>query len=266
MKIVIIGGGNMGRTYAESFLSAHIIRPNDLIMVQRNKQKANELSQKNLGTVITQPNQTLSQAELIILAVKPQDAEQLYPSIQPFINNSKVVLSIMAGVKMQAIANGLGVSKIIRAMPNLPAQVGMGMTAFTATEQVQRNELISVQNLLSTTGRAIYFNNEQMIDAATAVSGSGPAYVFYFMQAMVEAAIELNFSESEAELLVWQTFMGTMHLHNKNNLSCNEWIQKVASKGGTTEAAIKVFENNKTNLTIKNAVKQAFLRAQELGK
>ncbi|MEZ4981421.1 MAG: pyrroline-5-carboxylate reductase dimerization domain-containing protein [Saprospiraceae bacterium] len=101
-----------------------------------------------------------------------------------------------------------------------------------------------VQNLLNTTGKTIYVETERAIDATTAISGSGPAYVFYFMESMMKAARTLGFSESEAELLVSQTFRGTVDLFQKSDFSCTEWIQKVASKGGTTEAALKTWESN----------------------
>ena len=204
--------------------------------------------------------------ELIILAVKPQDAELLYRGIRPFLHENQVVLSIMAGVKLHTIEQGTGLKKIVRAMPNLPAQIGMGMTAFTARDEVSRKELINVQNLLSTTGLVMYLDDENLIDAATAVSGSGPAYVFYFMQAMMEAAQKIGFTEAQAELLVLQTFLGSVHLLGKKNVSCQEWIRRVASKGGTTEAALHTFEQQQLNPDIISGVQAAFERAKELGK
>lgn len=265
MRVLIIGGGNMGTTFAQGFLSAHIIRPKDLIILEINEARTKWLQEKNLGNIVNTANEHIKSVDLVILAVKPQDAHKVYPSIKPYLNQDKVILSIMAGVKLQSISDGLGVSKVIRAMPNLPAQVGMGMTAFTATDAVDKKELIEVQNLLSTTGRAIYFDQEEMIDAATAVSGSGPAYVFYFMQSMIEGAMDLGFSEAQAELLTWQTFVGAMQLHNKNNLSCQDWIKRVSSKGGTTEAAVNVFKQHTLSDGIKKGINAAFKRAEELG-
>jgi len=265
MKIVIIGGGNMGKTYAQSFLGSHIIRPYDLVTLERNADKHEDLRRNNIVNIETSPGNFIKETDLIVLAVKPQDAENLYPTMKPYINENQIVLSIMAGVTVDTIEAGLGTKKVVRAMPNLPAQIGMGMTAFTANEEVTKNELISVQNLLSTTGKAIYFNNEKMLDAATAVSGSGPAYVYYFMDAMLNAAKSMGFSHSEADLLVWQTFNGSIHLHNKNTLSCAEWIARVKSKGGTTEAALNVFNNQNLNQTISDGLQAAFDRAVELG-
>ncbi len=256
----------MGRTFAQSFLTAHIIRPNSLTILEKHPDTIELLRSRNLGTIVDEPGDFIKDIDLIVLAVKPQNTEQLYPTIKPFLKKDQIILSIMAGVTLDTIENALNCAKIVRAMPNLPAQVGMGMTAFTAREALTRNELIEVQNLLSTTGRAIYFEKEEMIDAATAVSGSGPAYVFYFMKSMIAGAMKLGFSESQAELLVWQTFTGAIYLHNKNPLTCDEWIKRVSSKGGTTEAAIKVFEANSIEHNIQNGIRAAFDRAEELGK
>jgi pyrroline-5-carboxylate reductase len=131
---------------------------------------------------------------------------------------------------------------------------------------VTRIELVMVQNLLSTTGKTVYVEQEHQIDAATAISGSGPAYVYYFMNAMIEAAKNMGFSASEAELLVSQTFTGAVDLYNKSDLSCENWIAKVASKGGTTEAALAVFQQANLHDGIIAGASAALARASALGK
>ena len=265
MKIIIIGAGNMGLTYTKSFLSSHIVRPSDIFLLNRTKTKL-EQAQKEffVQNIFTESGAYISEMEVVILAVKPQDAVRLYSTIKNYLQPNQLILSVMAGVKMNTISAALGVKKILRAMPNLPSQIGLGMTAFTASEAVSKQELLLIQNLLSTTGRVVYFENESRIDAATAVSGSGPAYVFFLMNVMMKAAREIGFSDSEAELLVWQTFHGAVNLQNKSNLNCDEWIQRVASKGGTTEAAFKVFEETQIEKHLVEGIKAAFNRAVEL--
>lgn len=265
MKILIIGGGNMGLTYAQSFLRSHITRKEDMMILEKSPEKAEELSKKDIGTIYGTPDGCLKTADLIILAVKPQDSASLFASIQPLIDRQQVFLSIMAGVKISTIQKSLGVRKVIRAMPNLPAQIGMGMTAFTSTDEVTRIELVMVQNLLNTTGKSIYVQEERSIDAATAISGSGPAYVYFFMHAMMEAAKDMGFDTSESELLVSQTFKGAVDLFQNSNFSCAEWISKVASKGGTTEAALLNWQQNDLHDSIKSGANAAFQRAIELG-
>lgn len=266
MKILVIGGGNMGLTYAQSFLRSHITNKEDMMILEKSPEKAVELSKKDIGTVYGSPETCLAKADLIIFAVKPQDCEVLFESLRPHVDPQQVFVSIMAGVKIETICEALGIKKVIRAMPNLPAQIGMGMTAFTSSDEVTRIELVTVQNLINTTGKTVYVENERSIDAATAISGSGPAYVWYFMDAMVEAAKKLGFSTSEAELLVSQTFKGAIDLYNKTDLSCAEWIQRVASKGGTTEAALKSYRETDVRADIIAGADAAMARAVELGK
>ena len=266
MNILIIGGGNMGLTYAQSFLRSHITNKEDMMILEKSSEKAKALAEQDVGTVYGNAKDCIPHADLIILAVKPQDVPTLFASIKEFVDPQQVFLSIMAGVKIETICRGLGVSKVIRAMPNLPAQVGLGMTAFTASDEVTRIELVTVQNLVNTTGKTVYVDNENYIDAATAISGSGPAYVFYFMNAMIQAARDMGFNESESELLVAQTFKGAVDLYNKSDLSCEEWIRRVASKGGTTEAAMEAFNGNVLRKRIIEGAKAALARAVELGK
>lgn len=266
MKILIIGGGNMGKTYARSLLRAKLTNQQDLMLLERNAEKAAMLKSEEIGTVFVDPSKCLDVADLIILAVKPQDSEALFERLRPQVHPQQVYLSIMAGVKIETIQSMLGAEKVIRAMPNLPAQLGMGMTTYTASPQVTRIELVLVQNLLNTTGKTIYADDEDAIDATTAISGSGPAYVFYFMESMILAALKMGFSRSEAELLVAQTFKGAIELYNNNDISCQEWIARVASKGGTTERALQTFENYKLDSIIEQGAQAAFIRAVELSK
>lgn len=265
MKILIIGGGSMGMTYAKSFLSSHIVDASGMMILEKSTENAIQLRKNNIGIVYSEPGDYIKNADLIILAVKPQDIPLLFDTIKEYLDDQQVMLSIMAGVKMGTICNGLGVKKVIRAMPNLATQIGKSMTVFTSTNDVTRIELVMVQNLINTTGKSIYTSDEKMIDAATAISGSGPAYVLYFINSMIQTAIEMGFSPSEAELLVVQTFRGTTDLFKQSTLSANEWIKKVASKGGTTEAALKSFDLSELNLNIKKGAKSALLRAIELG-
>lgn len=266
MKILILGGGNMGLTYAQCFLRSRIVTPDQLMILCRSYDKALHLSEHYEGRFFSDPRLCVPEADLLILAVKPQDSVRLFQEISGLTDPGQVFLSIMAGIRMETIAQALGIRKITRAMPNLPAQIGAGVTAFSSTEEVTRIELVMVQNLLNTTGKTLYVENEDMLNAATAISGSGPAYVYYFMHAMIEAAQQMGFSPSEAELLVGQTFTGAIDLYNKADLSCQDWIARVASKGGTTEAALKVFSETALQDAIRAGANAALKRAIELGK
>ena len=266
MKVLIIGGGNMGLTYARAFVNSHAVSPEQLTILEKgNTSKIAQLQSLGLGQIVTDAAK-IQEANLIILSVKPQDAPDLFGSIRAYVHADQVVLSIMAGITIDAIATSLQVHKIIRAMPNLPSQIGVGMTAFTSTPQVSKLEEQWIQNLLQTTGKAINVQDEKLIDAVTAISGSGPAYIYYFMESMINAAKDMGVTASVAEMLVKQTFTGALDLYKQNNLECKEWIQKVASKGGTTEAAISHFDKAHLNEIIAGGAKAALKRAEELGK
>jgi pyrroline-5-carboxylate reductase len=266
MNILIIGGGNMGLTYARSFINSHVVNSSQLMILERDKsERIARLKELKLARIYSDYS-CVEKADLIIFAVKPQDSSELFAQISNYIDKSQVVLSIMAGIKIKTIQSVLKVDKIVRAMPNLPAQIGMGMTAFTSSDAVSRFEQGAIQNLLSTTGKTLNVANEDLIDAVTAISGSGPAYIYYFMDSMIQAASDMGFQDSESQLLVLQTFMGALNLFQQNGSSCKEWISKVASKGGTTEAAIKHFNEANLNSIISDGAKAALKRANELGK
>lgn len=265
MKVLIIGYGNMGKTYANSFISSRFIKPEDIFVLVRNENfsdTAGSIPKENFTNI---PSEKISDFDILILAVKPQDFDVLSQSVKPFLKDSQIIFSVMAGITISKLESQLSCSKIVRSMPNIPTQIGMGMTVFTASANVDRKELFIIQNLINTTGKSVYVENEKLINAATAISGSGPAYVFYFMQSMTKAAVDLGFNESEAELLVNQTFMGSVAIQNSYSLSNEEWIARVASKGGTTEKALQVFEKGILEKTIIDAVKSANDRALELG-
>ena len=255
----------MGQTYANSFMSSGFVGASDILIL--NKTKVEEKNGFGIDTsnFYTEPNPNIFESDILILAVKPQDFKQLASEIKSFLNPEHVVLSVMAGISIEMMQKQLGVTKIVRSMPNIPTQIGEGMTVFCASNAVDRKELFIVQNLINTTGKSIYIEREEMLNVATAVSGSGPAYVFYFMQAMIESAVKLGFSASEAEFLVSQTFSGSVQLQNRSKLSNESWIQRVASKGGTTEAALSVFNNFNLQEIVVKAVDSANNRAIELG-
>jgi len=264
MKILIIGGGNMGLTYAKSLLNAHIVEESNLMILERSNEKAELIKELKVGTVYGEPGAYIKEADLIILAVKPQDSTILFDKIKPSIDHQQLILSIMAGIPISKISEQIGSKKIIRSMPNLPAQVGSGMTVYTSSEDVTRIELVMVQNILNSTGKTIYVEDEKLIDASTAISGSGPAYVFFYIQSLIESAQNLGFSKAQAELLSYATFKGTVDLFKKNDFSCEEWISKVASRGGTTEAALNSYKDNEVMEKLSEAYTAAFERAREL--
>jgi pyrroline-5-carboxylate reductase len=265
MKILIIGGGNMGQSFAKSFVNNYITDAAHFAVLEKDTGKYDALKKIGINNIYANPNQNIALADLVVLAVKPQSFDQLANEISDYIDNEQVVLSIMAGVSISTIQQKLKVEKVIRAMPNIAAQIGKGMSVFSSSDAITRIELVTVQNLLESTGKNLYVGSEDLIDAGTAVSGSGPAYVLYFMQALSEAAIELGFSKREAEMLTVQTFKGIVEYYQNTPLSYEELIEKISSKGGTTEAAIKFLKMHQVDKLITQAALKAYERAKELG-
>ncbi|WP_310992506.1 pyrroline-5-carboxylate reductase [Aequorivita marina] len=266
MKVLVIGAGNMGLTYAEGMAESPLLNRRNLMIYDVSAEKISSLSENPSFDVFEKLEDCLPKADVVFVAVKPYHSEDLFESMKEMVNPDQLFISLMAGVTIEAIQDGLQVKKVVRAMPNLPAKVGLGMTSFTEAKEVTRVELLMVRNLLDTTGEAIHVENENFINASTGISGSGPAYVFYFMQSMMEAALKMGFSSNDSKILVAQTFEGAVKLFNESDLSPNSWMEMVASKGGTTRAALDSMKDNNVNELIKEAAYAAFNRATELGK
>ncbi len=256
----------MGLTYAESMSKSKLLKKRNLMILDSSHEKTTSLKKISHFEVHENLEDCVPKADLIFIAVKPYHSEELFKKMRSLVNDGQIIISIMAGVTIKTMQDGLGIPKVVRAMPNLPAQIGKGVTSYTASDEVSRIELLTIENLLDTTGRSILVSSEKFIDASTGISGSGPAYVFYFMQSMMEAALKMGFSSNDSKVLVSRTFEGAVDLFNQSDLSPNSWMDRVASKGGTTRAALDSMEDNNVKELIKEAAYSAFNRAVELGK
>ncbi|MDT8413908.1 MAG: pyrroline-5-carboxylate reductase [Flavobacteriaceae bacterium] len=266
MKILVIGAGNMGLTYAEGMSQAPIIGKRKIMIYDIMPETREAVAKNTNFEVFDKLENCLPKADIVFIGVKPFHCEDLFNEMKALTNPQQIIVSLMAGVRIEQIQNWLGVPKIIRTMPNLPAKVGKGVTSYTESDAVSRVELITVRSLLDTTGVSIHVNSENYIDASTGISGSGPAYIFYFMQSMLEAARKMGFSENDSKVLVSQTFEGAVALFNDDDSSPQTWMNRVASKGGTTRAALDSMEDNNVKELIKEAAFAAFDRAVEMGK
>lgn len=263
-KIAIIGCGNMGLIYANSFLRYKIVTKENLLLVEKNIDRQNSLSAMDIGRVVTTDDVSIAECNIVILAVKPQDFKELAQSLKKVINSNSVILSIMAGTEISFIQKALQHQYIVRAMPNLPVEISMGMTAFSSSDELSHEKIMLVENLLSTTGRTLYLKDEKQLNAVTALSGSGPAYFFYFMKHLVDAGIQMGLDEHVSNILAKQTMLGAFHLINNGQKTLEDYISSVASKGGTTEAALKTFNDNNMGAIIVKALINAEKRAEEL--
>ena len=204
------------------------------------------------------------EADLIIIAVKPQDFGFVAENLPFSISEKSMILSIMAGISIEKIQKLLNHKSVVRAMPNSPTLLGMGITGYTAAEGISFSELMNVERLLNSTGRSVYLEDESLLNGVTALSGSGPAYFYYIIDAMIKAGTEMGIDENLSKLFVKQTMLGAYHLINNSDKSLEELIKDVASKGGTTEAALKTFDENALKETLKKGILSAEDRAKEL--
>ncbi len=256
----------MGLIYARAFLKYNIVPKENLILAEKNEARRDTLRQMQTGVVTIVSDPAIAESEIIILAVKPQDFDELADILRTNMRSNNLVISIMAGVTMKYITQKLGTGKIVRAMPNSPAEFGMGITGYTCDKSLTLDEVHKAENLLATTGRILFFQNEEMLNAVTALSGSGPAYFFYFVKHMIEAGMKMGMTENVASTLVKQTMIGSYHLINNHGKPMDELIRTVASKGGTTEAAFEIFNRELTGDQLERGILRACERAGELAK
>lgn len=256
----------MGLIYARAFLKYDIVSSSNLILAEKNEARKLELTKLNIGKVTVVNDADIADSDIIIVSVKPQDFNELAAELKSVIRPKNTIISIMGGINIAYIENALGTKNIVRAMPNSPAEIGLGMTAYTASKSLSMEQVHKVENLLSTTGRTIFFEDEKLLDAVTALSGSGPAYFFYLVKNMIEAGKQMGFEDNVSAMLVKQTMLGSFHLINNGTKSLDEMIKAVSSKGGTTEAAFAVFNENKVGENLAKGILRAEQRAKELSK
>ncbi|TXF75179.1 pyrroline-5-carboxylate reductase [Chryseobacterium sp.] len=266
MKIAVLGAGNMGISFSKSFLKYELIKVENLHLITRNKDKIAKLTQEFPGSKITAFDEiTELDADLVIIAVKPQDFAFVAKHI-PRFNEKQMLLSIMAGIKIEKIQRLFGHQKVVRAMPNSPSLLGMGITGYTAAEGISFSELMQIERFLNSTGRSVYMEDENILDGVTALSGSGPAYFYYIVDAMIKAGTEMGIEENMAKLFVKQTMLGAYHLMNNSEKNLEQLISDVASKGGTTEAALKTFDDNGLKGILRKGILAAEKRSEELSR
>jgi pyrroline-5-carboxylate reductase len=265
MNIAFIGGGNMGEAMLAAVLEEGLVRP-EAISVSDVSQERRKALAKKYGVAATTSNlEAISAKEMIVLAVKPQNLAEVTAELGGKLKAGQVVLSIVAGARIDTLSKGLKHQAVARAMPNTPAQISQGMSVWTATPEVNEEEKGLVAAILGAMGVEIYVDDEKYIDMATAVSGSGPAYFFLMIEALVEAAAAIGLPRDMAQQLAVQTMLGSAQLIERSGVAPAELRRRVTSPGGTTARAIEQFEKGQFAALVKRAVQAAYDRARELG-
>ena len=261
MNITFIGGGNM----ATAIIGGLVKLPGQHITVIEPGEDKRAALVADFGvTALAERVEPLSAQDIVLLAVKPQILQEVCKSLAPRLGGA-LVISIAAGVRMDALSRWLQSERIIRVMPNTPAMVGKGVSGLYAAANVGRNDRDAASTIMQAVGVTSWLDEEGGIDDITSVSGSGPAYVFYFIESMIEGALKAGFSEDEARKLVLATFDGAVELARQNPLPVATLRQNVMSKGGTTERAISRFEADGVKAAIINGMLDCHARSVELG-
>jgi pyrroline-5-carboxylate reductase len=265
MRIAFIGGGNMGEAMIRCLLDKGVAKATDIVAGDVIEARRSYLK-KQYGIATTSINRSAAEkADVIILAVKPNAVPEALADLKGRTRADQTVISIAAGITLSKLCQGLDRQSVVRAMPNTPAQIGEGMTVWTVASEATEQDKERARTILGAMGKQVFVPDEKFIDMATAVSGSGPAYVFLFVESMVDAAVKLGFAPEVAQQLVMQTLLGAGHLLQKSGKTPQELRRMVTSPGGTTAEAIATFEKGGFAALVSKAVTAAYEKAKKLG-
>jgi len=262
MNIAFIGGGNMATALIGGMQRSTVRHA--ISVLEIDAARGRQLAEQHGVAVHAAPGAWLSAGEVVVLAVKPQQLHGAVEVIKPFLAQP-LVLSIVAGVRASTLARWLGTDVIVRTMPNTPALIGAGITGAAALGGVSSDQRAAAERILRAVGEVVWFDDESMLDPVTAISGSGPAYVFFFIEAMQQAAREMGLTESQGRQLAVQTFLGAAQLAAGSAEPASVLRERVTSKGGTTAAALAILESDQVQRAIVKALHAANARAHELG-
>ncbi len=261
--IAFIGGGNMASAIIGGLIKQGV-PANHIDIVEPFAETREKLKNQFGIAALEAPGAPLSRATLVVWAVKPQTFKEAALQTR-FHTKNALHLSVAAGIRSDSIARWLGTDRIVRSMPNTPALIGKGMTALFARDGVTPADSHTIERVVGTTGEHLWVNDEKLLDVVTALSGSGPAYVFYFLEAMTQAGAEMGLSREQAHRLAVGTFVGASELARKSDEPPEILRQRVTSKGGTTYAAITSMEQDRLSMLFQRAMHAARQRAVELG-
>jgi pyrroline-5-carboxylate reductase len=261
--MAFIGGGNMASAIIGGLIRQGM-RPDQFTVVEPFDQTAAKLLHDFGITALPAAGPSLARADLVVWAVKPQIFSEAVAPAMPHTRNA-LHLSVAAGIRTDSICRWVGTDRVVRCMPNTPALVGQGITGLFACPSVTPPDQKLVEQVIGTTGQFLWVQQESLLDAVTALSGSGPAYVFYFLEAMTEAGKSMGLNAEQAYQLAVATFSGASSLAAASSESPEVLRQRVTSKGGTTHAAITAMESSGVKASFVLAMKAAEQRARELG-
>ena len=265
MKIAFIGGGVMGEAMISGLISKGSAEPESIAVSDVDQTRLKALRER-YGIRCTADNrEAIRGKDIVVLSVKPQVLAEVTEGLQGALQPEQLVLSIIAGARVETLSRQLGHNSIVRVMPNTPAQIGEGISVWTATEAVSQTQREAAQAILTALGKEIYVADEKYIDMATAVSGSGPAYVFLIIEALTDAAVHIGMPGEMASELVLQTILGSVRFAQVSGKHPAELRNMVTSPGGTTAEGLFRLEDGGLRAILTEAVIAAYEKAKNLG-
>lgn len=265
-KITLIGPGAMAEAIIAGLLRQDITRPENITASGPRLERVEELHTLYGIRPFTDNRAAVEQADVVILSIKPQRLQKVLRGLEGAIPTHALVLSIIAGATIQTISDGLKHPAVVRSMPNTPAQIGEGITVWTASSSATPQQQELACQILSALGQQVYVEEESYMDMATALSGTGPAYVFLFMEALIDAGVHMGFPRRIAEQLVMQTIQGSVSYYQTHKNHPAQLRNQVTSPGGTTAQAMYYLEKAGFRTALSRAIWAAYERSLELGK
>lgn len=271
LHLTFIGCGVMAESIIAGLLRKNLVAAEQITASHPRPNRRKELEEKYKIRVFEKNSEAVESVKThensgVFLCVKPQRIKGVLEELKGIVTPDQMILSIIAGARIEIISDALGNEKIVRTMPNTPSQIGAGMTVWTATESVAENERAQVKSLLSALGKEIYVENENMIDMATSLSATGPTYVFMVMEALTDAGVHLGFSREVSKELVQETMLGSVKFAIESHKHPAELRNMVTSPGGTSADAIYQMEKGGLRTVLSKAVYSAYQKAVALGK
>jgi len=264
-KTTFIGGGAMGEAIIGSLISNQLLSPTRICVSEPVPARREFLNTTYGVTTETDNAQAVNGASVVVLAVKPQVLGLVLADLGGNLSQDALVISIMAGVRIDTLQSGLGHDRIVRSMPNTPAQVGKGMTVWTGAPAVNEADRAAAQAVLEAMGEAVYVAEEHYLDMATGLSGSGPGFVYLLLEALIDAGVHIGFSRDQSQQMVLQTVAGSVELMRQSGLHPADLRNRVTSPAGTTAAGTLVLERAGVRSALIDAVDTAYRRSKELG-
>ncbi len=264
-KIAFVGSGVMGEAMVKGILDKGLTEPGKIVASDPWDQRRDYMAETYGIHMRDSNSEAVHDADIVILSIKPQSLGKVMTELHSGIRSRALVLSIIAGARISSLRSGLFHDRIVRAMPNTPAQLGKGMTVWTATPEVSPEQLRQTELIVGALGEQIMVDEEGYLDMATGLSGSGPAFVLLMIEAMIDAGVHMGFNRRNAEQMVLQTIEGSVELLKTTGSHSAELKNRVTSPGGTTAAGLYELEKAAIRAILSRAIFAAYRRSQELG-